>query len=162
MNERLYEYYGLWFNPPLDVPVELLRYIEQTIKNVAADFLLRALPGAAPDYLKAEPWHRLVLALDLRGSQICSQCFEVKRYGDFKRPLDFRNKCSECRSANDRVRQQASREWKAGVRKNLSGELRSHLKAIKNLERAIAARRNRLFDGAVRRLSQKCRITSTA
>ena len=162
MNERLYSYYRGWLDPPFDVPVELIRCTEQTIKNIAVEFLLQEIPGAAADYLKAEPWHRLVLALDLRGSQICSQCFKVKPYVDFKRPLDFRNKCSECRSANYRVRQQASREWKAGVRKNLSGELRSHLKAIKNLERAIAARRNRLFDGAVRRLSQKCRIASTA
>ena len=162
MNERLYSYYRGWLDPPFDVPVELIRCTEQTIKNIAVEFLLQEIPGAAADYLKAEPWHRLVLALDLRGVQICGQCFEVKPYTDFSRPLDVRNKCRACRSTNAQTRQEASRRWKAEARKNLSGELRSQLKKIRGLERVIAARRNRLFSSAVRRIEQKCRIASTA
>jgi hypothetical protein len=105
---------------------------EFTIKLAAFEFLLSSLGETVRPYLITQSWDRLVLGVHAKDHQICPQCFQVKPYGDYLRLLDLRNKCGDCRGANERRRKRVAQHWKEeqrrveGLREKLFSEFRQH------------------------------------
>lgn len=124
-----------------------LGYFKRGLVFVALDFLAPTVDVAVLCYLVRGPLERLLLGLDAHGQQICGQCFHVKPYGDFNRPLDMRSKCAECRAANIRARKELISKWKA-ERRNSGGDGFDDLRLLQSFRRIVVQRHKLVFSRA--------------